>query len=88
MNFTLSNEVPSQVQQFQAFPLGSHAFLLRWSPPMYYTGIMRYEIHYINGLYDVFVDPTLNHTKISGLESNKKFRLCIRARSSVAIGPR
>lgn len=94
INITLNVGIPSQVQNFQAFPLGSRSFLLRWNPPLFHNHLTKYRvggactIHYYRALDAVYIEPNVNQTKLSGLKSSSVYRLCIVATSSAGSGPR
>lgn len=92
INFTLTNGLPSNVQKLQAFPLGSTALLLKWSPPKYHNNITNYKIAYkiddLSSKEEIrIIDPNVNQTKITNLEPNQKYKINIAAVLDSISGP-
>lgn len=88
IDFKTPEGVPSSVQSFEAFPLGSSAFLLRWKKPLQPNGqLTGYKIYYeeVSGTAvqsklerePHISDPRITQTKLAGLKPNTKYRLHI-----------
>ena len=74
---------PSSVQSIEAHPLGSSAFLLKWTKPLQTNGkLTGYKIYYANetNKYERnprITDPDATQAKLNGLNPNSDYRLYI-----------
>lgn len=88
IDFKTPEGVPSSVQSFEAFPLGSSAFLLRWKKPLQPNGqLTGYKVYFeeVSGTSvksklerePHITDPRVSQAKLAGLKPNTKYRLHI-----------
>ncbi|XP_031628790.1 neuroglian-like isoform X2 [Contarinia nasturtii] len=88
IDFKTPEGVPSSVQSFEAFPLGSSAFLLRWKKPLQPNGkLTGYKVYYEEVLGTAVQsklerephidDPRSTQAKLAGLKENTKYRIHI-----------
>lgn len=88
IDFKTPEGVPSSVQTFDAFPLGSSAFLLTWNKPLQPNGqLTGYKIYYeeVSGTAvknklerePHIDDPRVVRAKLAGLKADTKYRIHI-----------
>lgn len=86
IKFETPDDVPSKVQSFEAFPLGSSAFILKWDKPLKTNGkLLGYKITYVekaklnlrHELRQNIVSPEMNEVKLAGLKSGTEYRITI-----------
>lgn len=88
IDFKTPEGVPSSVHSFEAFPLGSSAFYLRWKEPLQKNGrLTGYKIYYEEVVGTAVQSnlerephikvPDVTHAKLAGLKPNSKYRLHI-----------
>jgi hypothetical protein len=87
---------PGAVASFEAHPLGSSAFHLKWQKPLQTNGILTgYRIYYqtvtgtkVGPLIErrPITDPKVLHAKLAGLEPNTKYRIHIKATTRAGEG--
>lgn len=97
IDFQTPEGTPSTVQSFEAYPLGSSAFLLTWKKPLQPNGrLTGYKIYYeeIKGTSigsrlerePHIADPRINSAKLAGLKPDTKYRLHIMATTKAGEG--
>ena len=97
ITFETPEGYPSTVQTFEAFPLGSSAFLLRWKKPLHPNGKLNgYKLYYeeVTGTAlgpklerePHIADPHIQSAKLAGLKPNTKYRLHITATTKAGEG--
>ena len=97
VSFLTPEGAPSAVDSFDAYPLGSSAFLLQWKKPLQPNGKLNgYKIYYeeVKGTYlgpkmerePHISDPKITRTKLAGLKPNTKYRLHITATTKAGEG--
>lgn len=97
IDFRTPEGVPSSVQSFEAYPLGSSAFMLTWRKPLQPNGQLNgYKIYYeqVNGTRlenkqerePHINDPRIVRAKLAGLKPNTKYRLHIAATTKAGEG--
>lgn len=97
IDFRTPEGVPSSVQSFEAYPLGSSAFMLTWKKPLQPNGqLTGYKIYYeqVNGTKvenkqerePHIEDARVLRAKLAGLKPNTKYRLHITATTKAGEG--
>lgn len=97
IEFRTPEGVPSSVQSFDAFPLGSSAFWLTWKKPLQPNGqLTGYKIYYemVNGTRleakqerePHINDPRILGAKLAGLANSTKYRIHIAATTKAGEG--
>ncbi|XP_037921152.1 neuroglian isoform X2 [Hermetia illucens] len=97
IDFDTPEGVPSAVQSFEAYPLGSSAFLLTWKKPLQPNGkLTGYKIYHqeVKGTYlepkierePHIADPRVTRAKLAGLKPDTKYRVHITATTKMGEG--
>lgn len=97
LNFDMPEGVPGTVLSFEAFPMGSSALYLVWTPPVETNGVLTgYNIQYQtvnNTKFGPYIDrkpqitnPEATNAKLAGLAPDTKYRVYIRATTKVGEG--
>lgn len=95
VTFKTPEGVPSSVETFDVYQLGSMAVLLKWTKPKEPNGhLTGYNIYYeeVGGNGNRLErkpqihDPDLNHAKLSGLKPSTKYRFIIEATTNAGSG--
>uniref|UniRef100_U5EU82 Putative neuronal cell adhesion molecule n=1 Tax=Corethrella appendiculata TaxID=1370023 RepID=U5EU82_9DIPT len=97
ISFDTPEGVPSTVQSFEAIPLGSSAFMLKWKKPLQPNGkLTGYKIYYeeVKGTsleprlerHPHIEDSRVTDAKLAGLKPNTKYRLHITATTKAGEG--
>nr|XP_023019782.1 neuroglian [Leptinotarsa decemlineata]XP_023019783.1 neuroglian [Leptinotarsa decemlineata]XP_023019784.1 neuroglian [Leptinotarsa decemlineata] len=100
LSFDTPEGIPGEMQDLDATPLGSSAFLLKWEKPDKPNGILTgYNIYYaeVDPTMKVnqpiprnpqITDPNVKHAKLGGLAPGMKYRLYISATTSAGESKR
>lgn len=99
LSFDTPEGIPGPVRNLEAYPMGSSAFYLVWKKPAQPNGILTgYNIYYqiVNGMQveallarvPHITDPNRLSAKLSGLKSDTKYRIHVRATTKAGEGER
>ncbi|XP_018565737.1 neuroglian isoform X1 [Anoplophora glabripennis] len=100
LTFQTPEGIPGEMQDLEAIPLGSSAFMLKWEEPDKPNGILTgYNIYYaqVDNSMKVYQpvprnpqirDPTRKRAKLAGLQPGTKYRIYISATTSVGESKR